>query len=206
MKTEVLNTNSPLALKRASELIASGGLIAYPTDTVYGLSSSLLDEAAIGKIFTAKGRDFNKAIAILVGSPAQLPLITNGFTASANLLAKRFWPGALTLILPIRQGLPPNLSPSPTIGVRMPDHQFALELLNKLGPLATTSANLSGQPDAKTAEDVLTQLDGRIDLILNGGACPGGIPSTVVDCTKQQPVILREGAISRSQIEDAFGS
>ena len=205
MQTVTLPSSNPNVLDSAQKIIAAGGLIAFPTDTVYGLSSTPFQETAIEKIFLAKGRDFNKAIAILIADLTQIPLVASLFTPKAEALANRFWPGALTLVVPIKPGLPSNLSPYPSIGLRMPDHPFALTLLKSLGPLATTSANLSGKQDARTAEEVLTQLDGSVDLLLDGGACPGGIPSTVVDCSQQEIHILREGAIHSDTIFDALG-
>ena len=126
-------------------------------------------------------------------------------TPGAARLAAQFWPGALTLIVPRKPDLPVNLSSLMTIGVRMPAHPWALELLRQSGPLATTSANLSGEPDSKTADQVLKYLRGRFDLLLDGGACPGGVPSTVVDCTGSEALILREGAISSAAIHQAWG-
>jgi L-threonylcarbamoyladenylate synthase len=205
MKTVTLSAHDTNAIQTASKVILSGGLIAYPTDTVYGLSASPFQEAAIEKIFIAKGRDFNKAIAILVGGVDQLTLVTTGFTESAKVLTRKFWPGALTLVVPIAPALPRVISPYPTIGIRMPDHPFALALLRSLGPLATTSANISGQPDATNAAQVLGQLEGRVDLILDGGTSPGGVPSTVVDCCQPQIRILRQGAISQVEIEKELG-
>jgi L-threonylcarbamoyladenylate synthase len=206
MKTVTIDSHNTNAIQSAQEVILSGGVIAYPTDTVYGLSASPFQEAAIKRIFAAKGRNFNKAIAILVGDLEQLPLVTSGFIESAEMLARKFWPGALTLVVPIASTLPGIISPFPTIGIRMPNHPFALTLLHALGPLATTSANISGQPDATTAAQVLEQLAGRVDLILNGGASPGGVPSTVVDCCQPQIRILRQGAINQSEIEKVLHS
>jgi len=206
MKMVTIDAHDTNAIQSARAVILAGGLIAFPTDTVYGLSASPFQAAAIERIFATKGRDFNKAIAILVGNMDQLPLVTTGFNESAIVLVRRFWPGALTLVVPIAPTLPGIISPHPTIGIRMPDHPFALSLLRALGPLATTSANLSGQPDATTAAQVLGQLDDRVDLILDGGTSPGGVPSTVVDCCQPQIRILRQGAISQSDIEKELGS
>jgi len=206
MKTVTMDARVTSAIQSAREVILTRGLIAYPTDTVYGLSASPFQETAIERIFAAKGRDFNKAIAILVGDLEQLPLVTSSFTESAEALARKFWPGALTLVVPIASTLPGIISPFPTIGIRMPNHPFALTLLRALGPLATTSANISGQPDATNAAQVLEQLDGRVDLILDGGASPGGVPSTVVDCCQPQIRILRQGAISQVEIEKVLDS
>ncbi len=200
MKTEVLPIEHPAALPRALEVLQNNGLIAFPTDTVYGLAAATFSQAAIELLFNAKGREATKAIAVLVGSLDQLSLLTLGLSDAARALAGRYWPGALTLVVPKHPTLPENLSVFPTVGVRMPDHAFALNLLRKVGPLATTSANLSGGANAISPADVLDQLDGRFDLLLDGGPCPGGVPSTVVDCTLDPLRILREGAIPASEI------
>jgi L-threonylcarbamoyladenylate synthase len=205
LTTKVVETSAADALAAAGQVIHAGGLIAYPTDTVYGLAADFRNADAIEKIYAAKDRDSRKPVAILVGSSDQLELVMQELTPGAARLAARFWPGALTLIVPRRSDLPENLSPYMTIGVRMPNHPWALQLLRELGPLATTSANLSGQPDAVTAQDVLQYLDGRVDLVLDGGRCPGGVPSTVVDCTSTEPRILREGALTAKQILLAWG-
>lgn len=205
LTSKVIETSAADALSAAGQVIRAGGLIAYPTDTVYGLAADFRNADAIEKIYAAKDRDSRKPVAILVGSSDQLELVMQELTPGAARLAARFWPGALTLIVPRRSDLPENLSPYMTIGVRMPNHPWALQLLRELGPLATTSANLSGQPDAVTAQDVLQYLDGRVDLVLDGGRCPGGVPSTVVDCTSTEPRILREGALTAKQILLAWG-
>ncbi len=122
----------------------------------------------------------------------------------ARNLSRIFWPGPLTLVVPANPGLPVNLSSTPFIGVRMPDHPVALQLLRLSGPLAVTSANLSEMPDSRTAQQVYDQLGGRIPLILDGGATPGGEPSTVVDCSKNELIILRKGPISSAQLKEAM--
>jgi L-threonylcarbamoyladenylate synthase len=170
-------------------------LVVFPTDTVYGVAADPFSEAAIENIFDAKGRDQGKAIAVLVGSADQLPLLSPGPGSLALRLAERFWPGPLTLVIPRHPDLPRNLSQYPTLGVRIPDHPVALKLLRQAGPLATSSANRSGHPDACTAGEALEQLDGRVDLILDGGRVPGGIPSTVVDCSGETLVLIRQGPI-----------
>lgn len=206
MKTMLLPIDDPQAVPMALELIRAGGLVAFPTDTVYGLAADLHNETAINNLFAAKGREMNKAIAVLVGSVEQLDEITPGFSESAKILAARFWPGALTLVVSRRYDLPDVLSMLPTIGVRMPDHAFAVQFLKETGPLAVTSANISGADNPLTALDVLEQLGGQVDLILDGGRCPGGIPSTVVDCTIPDVKVLRQGAISSEEIFRAVGS
>jgi len=122
----------------------------------------------------------------------------------AHRLAGHFWPGPLTLVVARHPSLPDNLSPLPTVGVRMPDHPVALMLLNRAGPLAVTSANVSGAPSASSAQEVFDQLQGRIPLVLDGGPTPGGVPSTVVDCTGSEPMILRQGPITMDQLLEAL--
>jgi L-threonylcarbamoyladenylate synthase len=200
MQTSLLSTASPAAIPAALRVLRGGGLVAYPTDTVYGVAALLQDAAAIDRLYQAKERSPNKAIAVLIGELEQLDQVAAHLPAAALRLAERFWPGALTLVVPRHPGLPANLSPLPTIGVRMPDHTFARELLRQAGPLATTSANLSGGSNPRDAQEVLAQLEGRIELVIDGGAAPGGVPSTVVDCSGPQLTILREGAISAAQI------
>lgn len=188
------------AIEQANALLAAGELIAFPTDTVYGLAADISNEAAIERIFQVKERDENKAIAVLVASETQIPLLTDELPPAALRLARAFWPGGLTLIVRKLATLPPALSPTDTVGIRMPDHPFARRLLERTGPLATTSANLSGGPNPKTAQDVLSQLGGRIPLIIDGGSCPGGVPSTVVDCSGDQIQVLRAGAIPTERL------
>lgn len=204
MKTIILPTNSPDALTMAKKVLDQNGLIAFPTDTVYGLASRLNSAKAIEGLFLAKGRDFNKAIAVLIGDVEQLSQVARKLPENALELAARFWPGALTLVVYRLPELPVNLSPSETVGVRMPDHAFARKLLRACGPLATTSANISGQANPLSAAEVEAQLGGRIALILDGGPVPGGIPSTVVDCTSPDVKILRQGAISEAEIRKTF--
>jgi L-threonylcarbamoyladenylate synthase len=201
MKTEILSTKHPEAFAHAMAVLQNGGLVAFPTDTVYGVAANPFNPAAIERLYEAKIRETNKAIAVLIGDLDQIPLIAREVTVSANRLARRFWPGALTLIVPRIESLPDVLSSSSSIGLRMPDHAFALALLQKAGPLATTSANLSGGANTTTAAEVLAQLDGRIELLLDGGKTPGGVPSTVVDCTQADINILRQGAITADLIQ-----
>jgi L-threonylcarbamoyladenylate synthase len=204
METEVLLANHKDALARALAVLNQGGLIAFPTDTVYGVAALTSDVEAIQKLFEVKRRETGKAIAILIGNLDQLQLVTSSFNPSANRLAERFWPGPLTLVVSRHPSLPDILSPLPTIGVRIPDHAVAIELLNITGPLATTSANISGAANSNNAEEVMANLGGSIDLILDGGTTPGGVPSTVVDCTKEPITVLRQGPISEYEIRRAL--
>jgi L-threonylcarbamoyladenylate synthase len=201
MKTEIIRADHPIALKHAIDVLRHGGLVAFPTDTVYGLAVMPLDEEIIDRLYVAKGRNSHKAIAVLIGQMADITKIAQFMTPMAELLAANFWPGPITLVVQGTSALPNNLSLDSTIGVRMPDHPVALTLLRQSGPLAVTSANLSGRENANTAQQVMDQLGGKVHLILDGGVSPGGVPSTVVDCTKDQPVILREGPISTAKIE-----
>ncbi len=204
MHTVILPANLPEALLQAQSLLLQGQLVAFPTDTVYGLAAALHNQHAIEQLYLVKGRESTKAIAVLLGNPADLDQVTSEVSPAARRLARRFWPGALTLVVPRHPGLPEILSPLPTIGVRMPDHPVALALLNATGPLAVTSANLSGLPSAVTAEQVQTQLGGLIPLILDGGRTPGGQPSTVVDCTGAEIKIIRAGPLSLSDLRAAL--
>ena len=188
----------------AAEVVQAGGVIAFPTDTVYGIGVSAFNEEAIERIYQVKGRSALKAIPILISSPQEMDQISLPASAVITKLIERYWPGALTLILPRLPGLPDNLSPTPTIGLRVPDHQLTRELLRHTGPLAATSANQSGQPSALTAAEVLDQLEGRIDLVLDGGSAPGGQASTVLDCAGEKVKVLRKGPITWENIQETI--
>ncbi|HTX92507.1 MAG TPA: L-threonylcarbamoyladenylate synthase [Anaerolineales bacterium] len=190
----------PRAFPRALEILKVGGLVALPTDTVYGLGALAFDGLAVESIYAAKARPVEKAIPVLVGDPADLAKVTLTIPEMASRLADRFWPGPLTLVVPRHPRLPEAVSATSTVAVRLPDHPAARALLRLAGPMAVTSANLSGQPSPSTAEEVFAQLGGRIALILDGGKTPGGIPSTLVDCTGSEPKLLREGPISLAEI------
>jgi L-threonylcarbamoyladenylate synthase len=200
MKTELLKADHPVALRHAVDILNHGGLVVFPTDTVYGLAALPYQSEFVERLYVVKGRNSARAIALLISDPGELAQVSNGPSATAMRLAERFWPGPLTLVVTRNPSLPDVLSPQPTIGVRIPDHPVALELLRMTGPLAVTSANLSGQDNTNTAQEALGQLRGRVDLVIDGGRTPGGIPSTVVDCTGSEPVILREGPISDREI------
>jgi L-threonylcarbamoyladenylate synthase len=204
MKTELLSADHPSAIPHALDVLNHGGLVVFPTDTVYGLAALPFQAQYIERLFVVKGRSSAKAIGILLGDQAHLSRVTSGINPMAACLTKAFWPGPLTLVVMRHSSLPKMLSPDETIGVRMPDHPFALALLHQSGPLAVTSANLSGQENTLTAQEVFDQLRGRIHLVLDGGRVPGGIPSTVVDCTKEEPVILRKGPVTLEAIQAAL--
>ena len=195
IRTKMIPADNPEAIPTALEILAGGGTVVFPTDTVYGLASSAFSTAAIEKLFEIKVRERGKPIAVLLGSVDQLGDVTDQPSPAAIALAEKHWPGALTLVVPRHPGMPEILSPQPTLGVRIPDHPVALALLQAAGPLAVTSANLSGEENTVTAQEALSQLDGRVDLILDGGMTPGGVPSTVVDMTGETPRILRQGPV-----------
>jgi L-threonylcarbamoyladenylate synthase len=196
MKTEIIRADHPIALTHAADILNHGGLVAFPTDTVYGLAVFPFQEEYIERLFIAKGRNNDRAIAVLLGDYEQLSQVAQDIGETARRWAKEFWPGPLTLIVPSLDTIPKMLSSQPTIGVRIPDHPIARSLLRMVGPLAVTSANLSGQANTATAQEVFDQLNGRIHLILDGGRTPGGVPSTVVDCSVEEPVILRQGPLA----------
>jgi L-threonylcarbamoyladenylate synthase len=196
MITDVINAEHPTALNHAADILKHGGLVAFPTDTVYGLASLPFQAEYVERLYVAKGRNSERAIALLLGDYEQLGQVAGDIGETARLWARKFWPGPLTLIVPRLPSLPEVLSPTTSIGIRVPDHPVALALLKMVGPLAVTSANLSGYQNSNTAQEVFEQLNGRIHLILDGGRTPGGVPSTVVDCTVEDPIVLREGPLT----------
>jgi L-threonylcarbamoyladenylate synthase len=204
MITEVLKASHPSAILHAADVLKHGGLVAFPTDTVYGLAALPFKSDYVEGLFSAKGRNNSRAIAILIGDYADLPKVVDHFDEISSRLAHHFWPGPLTLVVKKHKDLPQELSPDGTIGVRMPDHPVALALLRQVGPLAVTSANISGQENANSAEEVKAQLSGRVHLILDGGRTTGGVPSTVVNCLSPTLTILRAGPISLEAIEAAL--
>jgi len=200
MNTDIISAQDPHMRSRALDVLRTGGLVAFPTDTVYGVGALAFDSKAIESIYIAKDRPIEKAIPILIGEIKDTEKIASEFPLIARRLASRFWPGSLTCVIPKKNTLPEAVSATSTVGVRMPDHAIARVLLRFAGPLAVTSANISGKESPSTAEEVFAQLGGRIELIIDGGKTPGGIPSTVVDCSTSQPTILRVGPISAEQI------
>lgn len=201
MKTQILPASE---ISSALDVLQRGGIVAFPTDTVYGVGATAFDNAAIESIYLAKDRPVEKAIPVLIGDMSDLDDIAENIPDMALRFAARFWPGPLTCVVPKKPTLPPAISATSTVAVRIPDHPDARALLRAAGPMAVTSANISGQPSPSTAQEVYDQLNGRIPLILDGGPTPGGIPSTLVDCTGSEPVILREGPISLDDLLSAL--
>jgi L-threonylcarbamoyladenylate synthase len=204
MKTEVMSASSRDAIPRALEILKAGGLVAFPTDTVYGVGALAFDGKAVESIYAAKNRPIEKAIPVLIGDKDDLEKVGIHIPASAHKLASRFWPGPLTILVPKRADIPESVSATSNVGVRVPDHDVARALLRAAGPMAVTSANISGRQSPVTAEEVYEQLGGRIDLIIDGGQTPGGVPSTLVDCTMSELKVLREGPISLEDLLSAL--
>lgn len=193
------------AWEAARRAIAEGKLAAFPTDTVYGVGCDPYNVDAISRLYEAKSRDRLKAIPLLLSDVAVVSRVASQVPAAARKLGEEFWPGALTLVLPRIGGLPEELGGGDTIAVRVPNHAGLQDFLRACGgALAVSSANLSGEPDAVDAQQAAAYLGERVEVIIDGGATRGGAPSTVVDCTKEPPIVLREGAISRAAIEQAL--
>lgn len=203
-KTEIISALSPDAIPKAIEILKSGGLIVFPTDTLYGLAANAFNPTAIQSIYKAKERTLEKAIPILIGDITHLCHITEQEDPRISKLMEIFWPGALTLVMHKKSGLPDELSQTETLGIRMPAHAFALRLLKASGPLAVTSANRSGAKNPINALEVMQQLNGRVDLIIDNGVINEGKASTVVDCTCDNLICLRKGPIPFSDIQHVW--
>jgi L-threonylcarbamoyladenylate synthase len=195
------------AIARAAEILRGGGLVAFPTETVYGLGANALDAAAVSRVFAAKGRPASNPVIVHVAAIADVAALVRDLTELAKALMARFWPGPLTCVLPRRETVPDIVAAGgPTVAVRMPAHPVALELIRAAGvPLAAPSANRSMCLSPTRAEHVLRSLDGRVDLILDGGPCPGGLESTVLDVTTSPPTLLRPGLIGVGALERIVG-
>lgn len=206
--SRVVASSDPEALSMAAKAMRSGAIVAVPTETVYGLAV-LPTQAGIEALVAAKQRSSEKGIQLLIDSIDQVRSLV-ALDPAAERLAQAFWPGGLTLVLDRNPAsdLPLLLGGGrATLGLRLPDHAVPRGLARLLGPLAASSANISGEPDATTAERVAATLGDEVALILDDGPVRGGVPSTVVDCSSavNRPTILREGAISAQQIADAIG-
>jgi len=187
--------NRKEAIARAAAILHSGGLVAFPTETVYGLGANALNEKAVKSIFAAKGRPADNPLIVHISNWEEaLPLVSN-FPETAQLLADKFWPGPLTMVLPVSATVPKIVTAGlDTVGIRLPANDYARELIRAAGvPIAAPSANVSGSPSPTSAEHVYHDLAGKIDLILDGGSCEVGVESTVLDLAGTVPVVLRPG-------------
>ncbi len=196
-----LSTSIQEQVEKGVSILKKGGVIVFPTDTVYGLGAGIVIDSAVERVYRIKGRPRNMALPLLLADLDQLEDIAVSIPASARLLAEKFWPGPLTLVLLKSDTVSDIVSGgNKTVAVRVPAHPVPAALAQEVGtPIIGTSANLSGQPSALTAEEVRAQIGDKVDLIIEG-KCPGGRESTVVDLTGETPVILRPGAISREEL------
>jgi L-threonylcarbamoyladenylate synthase len=196
-----------VAMRRAVEILARGGVVAFPTETLYGLAVDATDRLAVDRVFTLKGRDRGVAIPLIASDRGQVDAWVGTLDATAERLAARFWPGPLTLVLPASARLPRALlAGGHTVAVRVSAHPVASALARALGkPITSTSANRSGDPATALADEVEAALGDAIDAILDAGACPGGPPSTIVDVTGAVPRLVREGAVPWERVLEFLG-
>lgn len=208
METELIKINSidDEALKRAGQCIKDGGLVAFPTETVYGLGGDGLNEVAAKNIYLAKGRPSDNPLILHINDQKMLGRIVSEVTSMAKKIMTAFCPGPITIILPKSNIVPKAVTGGlDTIAVRMPDNDIARALIKYADtPIAAPSANISGRPSPTTAQAVYKDLQSRIDMVLDGGACQFGVESTIVDCTEDVPIILRPGAITKEMLEEIF--
>ncbi len=199
-------TPPPERIRAAAERLRAGGLVAFPTETVYGLGANALDPAAVAAVFALKARPNTNPLIVHVATAEQAKAITSSWTPAAEVLAAKFWPGPLTLVLPKAANIPDAVTAGgPTVAVRVPAHPVALALLHAAGvPIAAPSANKSGELSPTTAEHVRRSLGDAVE-VLDGGACPGGLESTVVDASGETVRLLRPGLISVAELEALVG-
>lgn len=187
--------------QRVKTVTQRGGVVAIPTETYYGLGVDPFNPEAVDRLLTVKGRGDGQPILVLIGSLGQLPLLAQSIPSVASILIEAFWPGPLTILFPASPSLPRSLTAGTgMVGVRLSSCRPLCELLQRIGPLTGTSANRTGAPPAQTPEEVQDALHGEVELIVDDGRTPGGLPSTVVDLG-ESPRIIREGAIARTVIE-----
>lgn len=203
---KVLSLEASRALEETINAIQHGGVVAFPTDTVYGLGASLRYPDALARIYDIKGRDSAKPLPVLLSSIDRLSVVTELPDARVLALLREFWPGGLTIALPARPGIPREVvHRDGTVGVRVPDHSIALMLCDRAGgALATTSANRSGEPPACSADEIAEQLGDSIDVVLHGGYAPCGEPSTVIRVDDARIAVIRHGSIEPERIRDVW--
>ena len=198
MLVKITENNLKVVLQKAVEILKKGGIIAYPTETFYGLGAKYDNEDSLKKLYELKKRPEEKPMPLIIGTGEILPMIAASVNTSASALMDKFWPGPLTLLLNAKEGLSNYLTANTgKVAVRIPGESIALHLAKEAGfPITATSANISGMLPADSAKAVITYFEDKIDLIIDGGKTPGGLPSTIVDVTGGKIKILREGAIS----------
>lgn len=213
MKTTILSVDKTVdnneVYQQAVDILKNGGVVSFPTETVYGLGAIATNEQAVQEIFKAKGRPSDNPLIVHIGETQDVLKFASIVPPAAKKLMDAFWPGPITLILNKKPNvIAPSVTPGvETVGIRMPSHPVALQLLRKLGePLAAPSANRSGKPSPTEAFHVFNDLEGRIPLIVDGGSTEVGIESTVIDMTVEPPIILRPGSITKEMIENVIGS
>jgi len=207
MKTRFLSANTPNTPTLAAELIKNGGLVAIPTETVYGLGADGLNPQAVAKIFIAKGRPQDNPLILHIADAKDMEKFCHNIPEVAYALAEKFWPGPLTMVLPAKDIVPKCTTAGlPTVAVRCPDNAVTREIIRLSGvPIAAPSANISGKPSTTTAQHVLHDHDGKIDAIVDGGPCRVGVESTIIDLTDERPRLLRPGGITAHQLAEVVG-
>ena len=198
---------TPEGLAGAAAILDRGGLVAFPTDTVYGIGCRADDAEAIERLFAAKRRPVDKQVPIIGASVEQAEALGYRVDEGIRALAARWWPGPLTIVLPAEPALRAGAAQPATQAFRVPDHDVALALIERSGPLATSSANRSGEPETYDADDVLVAFadDDLLDAVVDGGRVPGGFASTVLDLSSSPPRVLREGPITRDELAQVIG-
>lgn len=207
METKVIVATDPDCVRLAADILKNGGLVALPTETVYGLGANGLNPEAVASIFRTKGRPQDNPLILHISEAAQMELFCHSIPESAYLLAKKFWPGPLTMVLPARDTVPKCTTAGlPTVAVRCPDCLVTRQIIEAAGvPIAAPSANISGKPSTTTAQHVLDDHNGKLPLIVDGGPCRVGVESTIVDLTEERPRLLRPGGITPEQLIEVLG-
>ena len=207
METLLLSASDPATAGIAADIIKKAGLVAIPTETVYGLGANGLDQDAVIKIFQAKGRPQDNPLILHVAEPAEMEKFCHDIPRAAYALAEKFWPGPLTMVLPARDIVPRRTTAGlDTVAVRCPDSPVTRQIIRLSGvPIAAPSANISGKPSTTTAQHVLHDHNGKIDAIVDGGPCRVGVESTIVDLTDERPRLLRPGGITPEQLLEVLG-
>lgn len=206
METRILKDTTE-DIKVAAAILAEGGLVAFPTETVYGLGADALNADAVGRVYAAKGRPSDNPMIVHISRKEDMLKLTTELSTDMEKLMDNFWPGPMTMIVPRLDTIPDTTTGGlETVGIRMPSSETARKLIEFSGcPVAAPSANLSGKPSPTTAQHVIDDLDGRVDAIICGENCEVGIESTVIDVTEETPMILRPGIITKAEIERALG-